>query len=279
MDLYNATVEVYRSDTNSRIFRVFPDFPIRLFTPGQYGSLGLLSDHKDNTLVKRAYSISSSIIDKKSKKLINQRKIKYLEFYINKVENGHKKEQITPKLFNLKSGDRIFCGEKIVGHYFISDRSKYKNIILISSHTGESPNNSIANQLLLEGVNSKIFNINVGNKWKSLYTDEHVILEKLFPNYKFIQFIDETSHYNTIAEFFENINHNANDNSNYGIKLNKDKSLVMICGDPLLIGAPIKKGGWEYEYPNYGLVNILTNKSFELSTRFQKGNIICEAYW
>ena len=32
----------------------------------------------------------------------------------------------------------------------------------------------------------------------------------------------------------------------------------MLCGDPKMIGAPIKKGGWDYEYPDYGLINIHT---------------------
>jgi hypothetical protein len=46
-----------------------------------------------------------------------------------------------------------------------------------------------------------------------------------------------------------------------------------------MIGAPIKKGGWEYEYPDYGLVNIFYKRLFELTTRFKQGNIICESYW
>ena len=279
MNLYNSTVELHRSDDKSRIFRVFPDYPLRVFTPGQYGSLGLLSSSGNSKLVKRAYSISSSIIDIESQKLINHRKVEYLEFYINRVKKNSKREQITPKLFNLKTGDRIFCGEKIVGHYYIDDIEKWKNIILISSHTGESPNNSIVNQLLLKNTKSKIININVGKNWKSLYQREHSLLEKMYSNYKFVQFEDDSHHYDVFTKFFDSINDNPNENSNYGIKLNKDKSLVMICGDPLLIGSPIKKGGWEYEFPSYGLINVLKNKSFELSTRFKKGNIICESYW
>ncbi len=53
----------------------------------------------------------------------------------------------------------------------------------------------------------------------------------------------------------------------------------MLCGDPKMIGAPIKKGGWKYIYPNYGLINIFNDKSLELTTRFKKGNIVYEAYW
>ena len=280
MDIYNATVEMHRSDDQSAIFRVYPDFPIRLFGAGQYGSLGLLSDRSENKLVKRAYSISSSIIDLQSKELINQRELKYLEFYINKVKKSNNKEQITPKLFKLKSGDRLFCGEKIVGHYTFHKENKWENIVLISTHTGESPNNSITNQLLLDKSKLNITNINVGHNWESLYLQEHKLLEKLFPNYTFIQFVDDTLNYEIFTDLINKIDHSKNKNySNLDFKINKDKTLVMICGDPVLIGAPIKKGGWEYEYPDYGIVNVLTNKSFVMSTRFKKGNIICESYW
>lgn len=275
MNIYNSTVEVHRSNEQSKVFRVFPDFPIRLFTPGQYGSLGLCSDTNSEKLIKRAYSISSSIIDLKSKALKIQRNLKYLEFYINKVKLSSKKEQITPKLFKLKSGDRIFCGEKIVGHYILPDDDFWKNLVLISSHTGESPNNSIVNHLLLKKNKSKVININVGNNWNSLYCEEHSLLEKNFPNYKFIQFQDDSVYYENFIKSLDE----SNENTLFGLKLNHKNTLVMICGDPKLIGAPIKKGGWEYEYPEYGLVNVLREKSFEISTRFKKGNIIFESYW
>ena len=274
-DLYNATVEIFRSNNSSTIFRVHPEKPIRKYIPGQYGSLGLMSDSSDK-LVKRAYSISSSIIDIKSHKIKNQNELKYLEFYINRVpKQDSKREQITPKLFNLKDGDKIFCGEKIVGHYVIPDDHSWENIIFISSHTGESPNNSIVNHLLLAKNKLNIININVGKKWNSLYREEHSLLEKDFSNYKFIQYEDDSLYYENFMNDFDE----SNENLLFNIKLDKDKTLVMICGDPKLIGAPIKKGGWEYDFPDYGLINILKGKSFEISTRFKKGNIIFESYW
>ena len=275
MDLYNATVEIHRSDNESKIFRVFPDFPIRLFKAGQYGSLGLASDEKESKLVKRAYSIASPMIDLSTNQLSNQKDLKYLEFYINKVNQRKKKEQITPKLFELKSGDRIFCGEKIVGHYTVPENSDWKNIVFVSTHTGESPNNSIINHLLLQGSKATIVNINVGNSWKSLYTEEHHALEKLYKNYRFLQFQDNSPTYNRITDFIAKFNENPEFNALLDIK----ETLFYLCGDPLLIGAPVKKGGWEYQYPDYGIVNVLTKKSFEISTRFKKGNITCESYW
>ena len=45
-----------------------------------------------------------------------------------------------------------------------------------------------------------------------------------------------------------------------GFNFDKDNTLIMLCGDPKIIGAPIKKGGWKYIYPNYGLINIFNDK-------------------
>ena len=123
-NLLNATVEIHKANKQSIILRVYPDYPIRKYLPGQYGSLGLISD-KGEKLVKRAYSISSSMIDLESKKVISQDENKYLEFYINRVHLTEvKREQITPKIFKLKNGDRIFCGEKIIGHYTLPQNTE-----------------------------------------------------------------------------------------------------------------------------------------------------------
>ena len=278
-NLLNATVEIHKANKQSIILRVYPDSPIRKYLPGQYGSLGLISD-KDEKLVKRAYSISSSMIDLESKKVISQDENKYLEFYINQIPIKEvKREQITPKIFKLKNGDRIFCGEKIIGHYTLPQNTDFDNILLISSHTGESPNNSIMNHLLLTKRRINICNINVGNNWRSIYEKEHSLIEKRFLNYKFIQFLDNSNNYTNFTRYIDNIfNNSFKGIIELGFEIKKN-TLIMLCGDPIMIGAPIKKGGWEYEYPDYGLVNIFTKRLFELTTRFKQGNIIYESYW
>ena len=167
-NLLNANVRIHNSNENSVVLRIYPDAPIMKYLPGQYGSLGLISD-KGKKLVKRAYSIACSMIDVKTGILAEPNENEYLEFYINRVDLEKPKEQITPKIFNLKDGDRIFCGEKIIGHYTIPKNLDWENILLISTHTGESPNNSIVNYLIKSESKIKICNINVGNNWQSIY--------------------------------------------------------------------------------------------------------------
>ena len=275
----NANIRIHNSNETSVVLRVYTDSPIMKYLPGQYGSLGLISD-KGGKLVKRAYSIACSMIDLETGGLIQPDENEYLEFYINKVKlDEPKREQITPKIFNLKDGDRIFCGEKIIGHYTIPNNLDWENIFLISTHTGESPNNSIVNYLIRSESKVKICNINVGNSWESIYRKEHELLQKLFHNYRFIQFIDKTINYTELSNFIDKVLlDDVTSERELGFKMN-DKTLIMLCGDPIMIGAPIKKGGWEYEYPDYGLVNLFKNKSYEITTRFKKGNIVYESYW
>ena len=281
MDKYNSTVEIHRSSHEAVILRVYPDYTRHRFLAGQYGSLGLISD-KGNKFVKRAFSISSSIINSDTRDLINQKDLNYYEFYINRIPICHKgREQITPKIFRLKDGDRIFCGEKIVGHYTYQSDNHWQNIILIGTHTGESPNNSIVNYLLLNKLNINICNINVGpDGWVSSYKLEHDILEKMYSNYRFIQFIDNTKDYKILSRFFLDLISNDNEATKTpGFNLELNSTLVMLCGDPKMIGAPIKKGGWDYEYPDYGLINTSIKNGFTIKTRFKRGNINYESYW
>ena len=128
------------------------------YKPGQYGSLGLESHKHQNKILKRAFCVSSSMINIADKKLINHANIDYYEFYFNKVPNVNR-EQLTPKLFGLNNGDRLYCSEKIVGYYTTDNLMNNMNVLLLGTTTGESPNNSIVAELLLHKKASNICNI------------------------------------------------------------------------------------------------------------------------
>ena len=66
---------------------------------------------------------------------------------------------------------------------------------------------------------------------------------------------------------------------NFGLKLNSNTTHVFLSGDPAMIGAPKKKGRWEYEHSISGIIPILTSYGFEVSTRFKPGNVEYECYW
>ncbi len=277
-NIYNASVNIIYSSDEARVIRVYPDAYKMKYKPGQYGSLGLESQNNPNKILKRAFCISSSMIDSSNNKIINHDNIDYYEFYFNKVLNTGK-EQLTPKLFGLRNGDRLFCGEKIVGYYTTDNLKADMNVLLLGTTTGESPNNSIVAELLLDGRALNICNVTIGPpNWKSLYMEEQQILMNLYDNYFFrtinTQKISDLEI--MIASALADEDHST---SYFGFNLNPKSSHVFLSGDPAMIGAPIKKGRWEYEHSTGGIIPILTSYGFEISNRFKSGNVEYECYW
>ncbi|MBI3794434.1 MAG: hypothetical protein HY280_06865 [Nitrospinae bacterium] len=96
------------------ILSVKPDgWKLPVFEPGQYAVLGLsgsalrtdLSDPETEALpadkiIKRAYSIASS-----------SKENEYVELYITLIRSG----SLTPRIFALKEGDKIFLADKFKG--------------------------------------------------------------------------------------------------------------------------------------------------------------------
>ena len=276
---YNASVEVVKEGVNVRVMRVYPDAPKVRYLGGQYGSLGLKSTVDSAKLIKRAYSISSSIVDLASRRLISPSNTSYYEFYFNRVAQSGCAEQLTPKLFSLRSGDRIFCGTKVVGQYTLLDVEPAHNILLISTTTGEAANNSLINEILLEGRHVKVCHIALGDTgWESMYTAEHRHLGDAHSTYRYKAISMST--YRQVDEMIECfLNDPVTAEGELGLPLDPHLTTLFLCGDPLMIGAPKKRGAWNYEYPDSGLVRLFNACGFELMTRFKRGTIAYESYW
>lgn len=75
-------------------------------------------------LVRRAYSIASPPSEKR-----------WLEFYIVAVEQG----ALTPRLFDLEVGDRLFMDTKIKGHFTLQEVPGHKNLVAVATGTGLAP--------------------------------------------------------------------------------------------------------------------------------------------
>jgi len=94
------------------------------FTPGQYATLGVHPDGMKRPLL-RPYSLASAPHDDE------------LEFFIELVDEG----KLTPRLWTLSTGDRIWMRKKIVGR-FVLDQSR-RHHIMASTVTGVAPYVSI----------------------------------------------------------------------------------------------------------------------------------------
>ncbi len=135
----NATL-IGRADITEElsIFRVRADGPLFPFQAGQYGVLGLpvgtprcagaeVDDAPNGDpakLVRRAYSIASS-----------SRVNEYVEFYITLVGSG----ALTPRLWCLREGGRLWLGPKAKGHFTMEGVPMDKNVVLVGTGTGLAP--------------------------------------------------------------------------------------------------------------------------------------------
>lgn len=139
-DQCNATV-IHWQDLNAElaIFRVAPDSGcVPDFQAGQFATIGLPRcappvDPSDNfppedprwkKLIRRAYSIASSPLEKK-----------YLEFYVVEVKDG----KLTPRIWRHKLGGRIWLEDNIRGDFTLHGVPDGKDLIFISTGTGLAP--------------------------------------------------------------------------------------------------------------------------------------------
>lgn len=136
---YNAAIESIDLLTPDLfVLKVRPDKPMAPFTSGQYVLLGLSSniprregcepefkEQKPDRLVLRAYSIASA-----------GHQPEVLEFYISVVSNG----SLTPRLVQVKAGDRLNVGEKIRGHFTLDQVPADREwVVLAATGTGLAP--------------------------------------------------------------------------------------------------------------------------------------------
>ena len=132
------------------ILRVAPDgWGLPDFAPGQFAVIGLpgaasrcaLSEPEElsaapDKLIRRAYSIASSSLARE-----------YMDFYVALVTTG----ALTPRLFNLKIGDRIWLGPKVTGLFTFEQVPVDANVVMIATGTGLAPYMSMLSTHLMCG--------------------------------------------------------------------------------------------------------------------------------
>lgn len=275
--LYNATVRVVAENERARVIRAVPTGPKTRYLGGQYGCLGLASDRDGARLVKRPYSLSSSLVNDDGTP-IDHNENDYYEFYFNRVQPQTDRESLTAKLFLLKDGDGIFCGGKIVGYFTAKHVPTGRNALLIASTTGEAATNALAAQWLLDGRGGNICNVTVGPVgWETLYRGRHDRLMRTRPDYRYD--LREGS----CAALERHLERCCRDEGysreSLGFVLRPQDCQVFLCGDPDMIGAPQKKGAWAYERPSGGALKVLEAAAFSINTKFKQGNVEYETYW
>jgi ferredoxin--NADP+ reductase len=297
---YNATVVgLRRAHPDLMIVRVRPDFPRPVHKPGQYATLGLgnweprspgcqeetLLPAEETKLTRRAYSISCSILSD-SGQLEDIQRTDWLEFYVVLVRDSEKEKPpaLTPRLFMLREGDRLYLGEKITGHFTLDPVKPEDVVVFLATGTGEAPHNYMLWELLRRGHGGRIVSACCVRYRRDLaYLPIHEKLMSRYSNYQFLSLTTREADSVEHKVYIQDLITSGQLEERVGQPLNPARMHVYLCGNPKMIGVPTKDretGQRVFPKPT-GVIEILERRGFQVDQPQSKitGNIHFEEYW
>jgi ferredoxin--NADP+ reductase len=235
-------------------------------------------------VVRRSYSISCSIYSEPGV-LRDLSQDDWLEFYIVLVRENldGRVPALTPRLFALKEGDRLNVGEKITGHFTDEAVKPGDTVVFLGTGTGEAPHNYMVWDLLRRGHTGKILSACCVRFQRDLgYLDTHRALMAQFPNYKYLPLTTREPGL-TKKVYIQDVIAGGELEEHLGAALDPANTHVFLCGNPKMIGVPVKDkatGLKAYPQPT-GVIEILEGRGFvaDNSAAKVKGNVHFEEYW
>jgi ferredoxin--NADP+ reductase len=300
---YNAEI-VERTDVHDElmILKVRPDHGVTEFAPGQYSVMGLgkweprlpgceeehLEESELRRVVKRAYSFSCSVLDGGGR-LRRPADYPYFEFYVVLVRRGEEHPPgLTPRLFALRRGDRLFLGPKATGHYTLDGVGPDDNVVLVATGTGEAPHNAMVAHLLSTAHRGRIVTVTCVRQRRDLgYAAIHRQLERMHANYRYLVLTTrepenlEASHVHFVGKrYLQHYFESGDFERDSGVRLDPQHTHVFLCGNPAMIGAPRYDAGGGPIFPTpVGMIETLLRRGFHPDEKSRPGNIHFEKYW
>jgi len=248
-----------------KIIKVKPDgwqFPE--FEAGQFVGLGLPPDAprsaeatkehtlpKPDKLIKRAYSIASSSTDQA------------VEFYVTLVHSG----QLTPRIWELKIGDRIWMGKKAVGMFTLDQIDPDTNVIMIATGTGVAPYMSMLRTNALKRKGKILVVQGASNSWDLGYSSELKLLANMFDGFTYYPTITEPDKepigWDGDTRFVQDIWVSGLADRIWGFKPTPKNTHIFLCGNPRMVD---------------GMKEVLANDGFTEHTRKVFGQVHAEEF-
>lgn len=235
---YNATV-IGREEINPQlvVFRVRPDQELFEFRPGQFAVLGMLggaprveeaaaeeTPAEPDKLIRRAYSIASASVERR-----------YLEFYLTLITSG----ALTPRLFALAHGGRLFLGPKASGVFTLDQVPAEKAVVLIATGTGLAPYISMLRTLLISDTRRRFVVLHGARySWDLGYRAELESLARLRPNLTYIPSItrpDQDPHFIGFTGRIQTLLEQGVVERESGVVLDPTQTEVFLCGNPDMV--------------------------------------------
>jgi len=224
------------------------------FVPGQFARLGVRGGAEDS-IVWRAYSIASAAHDE------------HLEFFSVVVLGG----AFTSRLSKLKEGDQIFVERRSYG-FLTTDRFESgRDLWMLATGTGLAPFLSILHDFATWETYENLILV------QSVRTQPELAYEDLIRGFEKSEYYAEFAHKLRYARIVtrEPVPGAFGDRvtkllasgvleENLGVKLDHDRSRIMLCGNPEMVEDSRK---------------LLVERGFRLSRRGEPGHLAVENYW
>ncbi|MBI5324474.1 MAG: ferredoxin--NADP reductase [Ignavibacteriae bacterium] len=234
---YNATVTGKILITpDLMVLRIRTDDPRDTFNAGQFTAIGLLASEqrspnsvfieenlKPESLIKRPYSIASA-----------NHETQDFEFYISQVKSG----TLTPRLFNLTQGNRIWIDKRIIGFFNLAQTPSVCNIVMIATGTGLAPYISFLRSHLKDHKETKLVVIHgAAYLWDLGYRSELEFIDYNFDNfYYYPTLLQADDSWKGLRGYIEK-HLEAQILENIGIEINPEKTHFFLCGNPKMIAS------------------------------------------
>jgi len=250
------------------IVRVAPaGWTLPSFKPGQFAVLGLpaeasrhpLSDPEDppakpGSMIRRAYSIASS-----------SREGAYLEFFLNFVRSG----SLTPRLFALAAGDRVWLGPRITGLFTFDDVPRDANVVMIATGTGLAPYMSMLRTFLAAEGHRRLAVVHgARHSWDLAYRSELIAMQRAWPNLTYIASVsrpdEEPVPWGGEAGRVQDVWNRGSLAAAWGFPPSPADTHLLLCGNPSMIE---------------DMVALLGEQGYAEHTRQAPGQVHVERYW
>ncbi len=224
------------------------------FVPGQFARLGVRAAGEDS-IVWRAYSIASAAHDE------------HLEFFSVVVPGG----QFTSRLAQLKEGDEVFVERKSYG-FLTTDRFEAgRDLWMLATGTGLAPFLSILHDFeTWESYDNLVLVQSVRTQQELAYEDvirgfeESDYYAEYANKLRYARIVTREPVPGTLRDRVTKLLASGVLEENVGLKLDHDRSRVMLCGNPEMVEDSRK---------------ILVDRGYRVSRRGEPGHLAVENYW
>lgn len=217
------------------ILRVRTDEPRIRFKAGQYTTIGLkaeeprssnsvmaIENFKEGEIIKRPYSIASA-----------NHETQNFEFYISQVKSG----SLTPRMFALTQGRRMWVDEDILGIFDLSQIPKGSNIVMVATGTGLAPYISYLRSHIKDNQDIKMAIIHgAAYPWDLGYLSELQFIENTFDNfYYYPTLLKADESWTGLRGYIEKHLESGILQDQAGIEVDPGKTHFFLCGNPKMV--------------------------------------------